>query len=195
MRQSRIAAVVLVTLIAAIGLAGEAQAKTTPEKVFAGKVLLSDKRFPLSARSPSAYIAKLRHQSKKNFKEDKENHQWKINFAAFFRHPLNDIELKVKIYDLSSGHQEFMASFDQYLDERGQKSFISSMILQRKQFGVNKQLLITLESHGNVLASGRFRILGEAEHHSGKVDFSDDDSQGGGGDEDDQARDRGKHKK
>jgi len=179
MKQSRIAAIVLVSLVAVLGLAADGHAKTTPEKVFAGKVLLSDKRFPLSARSPSAYIAKLRKQSKTNFKEDRENHQWKINFAAFFRHPLNDVELKVRIYDLSGGDKQFLAAFDQYLDERGQKSFISSMILKRSQFGVNKQLMITLESHGNVLAAGRFRILGEAEHHSGKVDFSDEDTKDG----------------
>ena len=57
------------------------------------------------------------------------------------------------------------------------------MILQRKQFGVNKQLMITLESHGKTLAVGKFKIIGEAEKLSGKVDFSDDDTKGSGDDE------------
>jgi hypothetical protein len=154
-----------------------------PEKVFSGKVLLSTKRFPMSARSPGAYIATLRKQSASNFMEDKDKHQWKINFAAFFRGALDDVEVQVKIYDVGSNPQQLLSSFDQFLDERGQKSFISSMVLERKQFGVNKQLMVTLESHGKVLAAGRFKILGEAEKLSGKVDFSDDDTKGSGGDE------------
>ena len=54
-----------------------------------GKVLLSTKRFPMSAKSASAYIAALRKQSASNFQEDKDNHQWKINFAAFFKGALD----------------------------------------------------------------------------------------------------------
>ena len=164
----------LVTLVALVGLVGVAQAQ--PEKVFAGKVLLSTKRFPMSAKSQSAYVAALRKQSASQFWEDKDKHQWKINFAAFFRGALDDVEVQVKIYDISTNPQQMLSSFDQYLDERGQKSFVSSMILERKQFGVNKQLMITLESHGKVLAAGRFKILGEAEKNSGKVNFSDDDT-------------------
>jgi hypothetical protein len=173
----------LVSVFVALTLfAGHARAQA-PEKVFAGKVLLSTKRFPMSAKSQSAYIATLRKQSASNFYEDKENHQWKINFAAFFREGLDDVEVQVKIYDVTSSPQQMLSSFDQYLDERGQKSFVSSMILERKQFGVNKQLMITLESHGKVLASGRFKILGDAEKNTGKVNFSDDDTKGSDSDQ------------
>ncbi len=180
MRSVRFAVLVAFALI--LGHATLARAES-PDKVFAGKVLLSTKRFPMSARSPGAYIAQLRKQSASNFVEDKANHQWKINFAAFFRGSLDDVEVQVKIYDISSNPQQLLSSFDQYLDERGQKSFISSMILERKQFGVNKQLMVTLESHGKVLAAGRFKIIGEADKNSGKVDFSDDDTKGSGSDE------------
>jgi hypothetical protein len=170
----RTVVIAAVTVLALLGLVGTASAQ--PEKVFAGKVLLSTKRFPMSARSPSAYVATLRKQSGSQFWEDKDKHQWKLNFAAFFRGALDDVEVQVKIYDIGQNPQQLLSSFDQYLDERGQKSFISSMILERKQFGVNKQLMITLESHGKVLAAGRFKILGEAEKNSGKVNFSDEDT-------------------
>jgi len=179
MRRSALA--VLATFIV-LGLTASAMADS-PERVFAGKVLLSTKRFPMSAKSPSAYISALRKQSATNFFEDKDKHEWKINFAAFFRGSLDDVEVQVKIYDIGSHPQQMISSFDQFLDQRGQKSFISSMILQRKQFGVNKQLMITLESHGKVLAAGKFKIIGEAEKLSGKVDFSDDDTKGSGDDE------------
>ena len=179
MRSVRVA---VLAVVLALTFAAAAQAET-PEKVFAGKVLLSTKRFPMSAKSASAYIAALRKQSASNFQEDKDNHQWKINFAAFFKGALDDVEVQVKIYDVGGGQQQLLSSFDQFLDERGQKSFISSMVLERKQFGVNKQLMITLESHGRVLAVGKFKILGEADKMTGKVNFSDDDTKGDGSDD------------
>jgi hypothetical protein len=174
-----LAAFVLVLLV---GLAGTAHAQK-PEAVFAGKVLLSSKRFPMSAKSAGAYIATLRKQSASNFVEDKDKHEWRINFAAFFKAALDDVEVQVKIYDVGSTPQQLLSSFDQFLDERGQKSFISAMTLERKQFGVNKQLMVTLESHGKVLAAGRFKILGEADKMSGKVDFSEEDTKSSGNDE------------
>jgi len=170
-------AVIAIAIVCGLGSLAAAQA---PEKVFAGKVLLSTKRFPMNAKSAGAYIATLRKQSATNFAEDKEKHQWKLNFAAFFKGALDDVEVQVKIYDIGSNPQQLMSSFDQFLDQRGQKSFISSMILERKQFGVNKQLMVTLESHGKVLAAGKFKIVGEADKMSGKVDFSADDTKGSG---------------
>ena len=171
---------IIVTLAALIGTTAPASAQP-PEKVFGGQVLLSDKRYPMSAKSAAAYISALRKQSKSTFQEDKDKKQWKIHFAAFFKKPLNDVEVAAKLYDITPGQPRvMMASFDQYLDERGQRSLVSSMVLERKQFGVNKQIMVTLESHGVVLATGKFKILGEVEKSSGKVDFSDEDTKGNG---------------
>ena len=171
---------ILVSIVALIGTSAPARAQP-PEAVFGGQVLTSDKRYPMSAKSANAYIAALRKQSKSNFQEDKDKKQWKVHFAAFFKKPLNDVEVQAKLYDITPGQPRvMMASFDQYLDERGQRSLVSSMVLERKQFGVNKQLMVTIESHGSVLATGKFKILGDAEKASGKVDFSDEDTKGNG---------------
>ena len=56
-------------------------------------------------------------------------------------------------------------------------------MLEKKSVGVNKELLMTMESKGRVLASGRFRILGEGEKFNGKVNFSDDEASGKTSDE------------
>jgi hypothetical protein len=174
------AVAVLVTLAALIGTTAPARAQP-PEKVFGGQVLLSDKRYPMSAKSAAAYIAALRKQTKTNFQEDKDKKQWKIYFAAFFKSPLNDVEVQAKLYDITPGQPRvMMSSFDQYLDERGQRSLVSSMVLERKQFGVNKQLMVTIESGGKVIAAGKFKILGDVEKSSGKVDFSDEETKGNG---------------
>lgn len=166
----------LILSIVLAAAAGEAEAQRGPEKVFAGKILVSNKRFPLQAKSANAYVAALRKQSKSSFYEDKEKKEWKVHFAAFFKAPLDDLEVLVKLYDITNGGQALLSSFEQYTDARGQRTLISNMRLERKQFGVNKQLLMTIESRGRVLASGKFKILGEGERYTGKVDFSEEEA-------------------
>jgi hypothetical protein len=147
-----------------------------PNVTFSGRVMVSDKRFPQTAKSPSAYVAAIRKQAKTNFKEDKENQQWKIYFAGFLRTKLNDVEYIIKIYDVTSKSHQLLQSFEQFTTDRGQQTIISSMVLERKTMGVNKELMMTMESKGKVLASGRFKILGQGEKLTGKVDFSDEDT-------------------
>lgn len=154
-------------------------AVANPNKVFAGRIMMSDKRFPLSAKSAAAYTAKIRKQSKSSFMEDKEKKQWRIYFIGFLKQPLPDLEYMVKIYELSGRSQQLLSTFEQFTDSRGQKTLTSNVILERKQFGVNKQLLVTMEYRGKVLASGKLKILGEAERFSGKVDFSEDEAKNG----------------
>jgi hypothetical protein len=152
------------------------------EKRFGGKILTSDKKFPHSAKSENAYISKLNKQKKIKFWEDKANQQWKIHFAAFFKKPLTDLEYTVKLYDVSNGRQ-LLSSFEQYTDSSDQTSLLSYIVLERKHFGVNKKIMMTIESKGRVVAAGSFQILGEAEKFTGKADFSEEEAAGGGSEE------------
>jgi hypothetical protein len=154
-----------------------------PNVVFKGKIMMSTKRYPLSAKSKDAYISAIKKQSGTNFKEDKEKGQWKIYFAAFLNIPLNDVEYMIKFYELTGGRQQLLGASEAFNDSRGQKTIVSSIVLEKKSFGVNKQLMMTIENRGKVLASGRFKILGEGEKFTGKVNFSDEETKGGGGDE------------
>lgn len=167
-------------VIAAVMLFGR-PAAADPHKAFAGRIMMSDKRFPLNAKSAAAYTAQIRKQSKTSFYEDKEK-KWKIHFIGFLKQPLRDLEYIVKIYEVGKG-QQLLSSFEQFTDERGQKTLTSSVVLDRKQFGVNKELLITMEYNGKVLASGRVKILGQADKFTGKVNFSDDDAANGSDEE------------
>jgi len=150
-------------------------------RAFGGRILVSDMKFPSSAKSESAFISKLKKQSKTRFMEDKKNQQWKVHFAAFFKRPLGDLEYTIKLYDISAG-QQLVSSFEQYTDSGDQMSLISYIILDRKQFGVNKRIMMTIEARGRVVAAGKFQILGEAERFSGKADFSEEEAAGGTGD-------------
>ena len=166
------------SVVAALVLVSTAAAEK-PNPAFAGKIMLSDKRFPTQAKSLGAFNAKVRSMAKSNFQEDKEKRQWKIHFAGFLRSPLNDLEYVVKIYEVSGGRQQLLLTFEQFTHERGQAALISNMTLERKHVGVNKELLITMENKGKVLASNRFRILGQGEKYTGKVDFSEEEAAGG----------------
>ncbi len=169
---------VVAVLAVALGFARTAAAQD-PNAAFGGRVILSTKSFPTTSKSASAYTQAVRKLSQTNFYEDKATHTWKIYFAAFLKTPLNDVEYVVKLYELQGRSQQLLTTFDQYTDMRGQKSILSTLKLDKEQVGVNKELYMTLENKGRVLASGRFKILGEGEHYNGKVNFSDDDAKGG----------------
>jgi len=172
------ASFVVSTLLISAVLFAARPADANPNKVFAGRIMMSEKRYPTQAKSAGAYTSQIKKQSKSNFYEDKEKKGWKIHFIGFLKTPLNDVEYVVKIYELGGRQQQLLSSFEQFTDERGQKTLTSSVVLEKKQFGVNKELLITMENRGKVLASGRLKILGEGEKFTGKVNFSDDEAAG-----------------
>lgn len=150
-----------------------------PEKVFGGSILTSNKRFPQSAKSVSAYIAALKKARTDKFYEDKAKKQWKIYYAAFFKRPIDDLEVKVKLYDITDGSRRMVSSFEVFLDQRGETALLAYVILEREYFGVNKKIYMTIEDHrGRVLAAGDFKIIGEAEKFDGKVDFTEDETKG-----------------
>jgi hypothetical protein len=163
-----------VALAAALLVPAEVRAGTP----FDGKIVLSAKRIPTSASSQQAYHAKLRAQSATKFREDKETKEWKIYFAAFFKKPLNDLEVTIKLYDVTDKQRHMKAAFEQFLDGRGQTTLISHIKLDREHFGVNRKILIVVENRGRPLAQGTFEIQGEAEKYSGKADFTEEEASG-----------------
>jgi hypothetical protein len=173
---------VVVSLVV-LALGAPAAVAQNPNQAFAGRIMMSSKRFPLQAKSASAYTAAIRKQAQTNFVEAKDTHTWKIYFAGFLKTPLNDLEYVIKLYDVTGKSQQLLVSFDQFTNERGQQTIVSNMTLDKKQVGVNKELLMTMENKGKVLASSRFKILGEGEKFSGKVDFSEDEANGKAKDE------------
>lgn len=164
-------------LAASIGITGWSTGEAFAGP-FDGKIVTSKKRIPQSARSKKAYFAQLRKQSSSSFEENKEKKEWKIHFAAFFKRPLNDLEVTIKLYDITGKQRHLKSSFEQFLSSRGEQTVISYIKLDRQQFGVNRHILMTVENRGRVLASGKFKILGEAEKFSGKVDFSEEEAEG-----------------
>lgn len=173
---------ILVSSFVALLLFAAPAAAEKPNPAFAGRIMLSEKRFPSSAKSLAAFNAQISKQSKTSFFEDKDK-KWKIHFAGFLKTPLNDVEYVVKLYELTGRGQQLLATIEQFTDSRGQASLISNMQLERKTMGANKELLMTIENKGKVLASSRFKLLGAKEKFTGKVDFSEDEAAGKSDDE------------
>src|ERR1041384_8114658 len=165
-------------LVVAIALGARSVVAENPNQAFAGRIMMSSKRFPLQAKSPSAYTAAIRKQAQTAFQEAKDTHSWKIFFAGFLKTPLNDLEYVIKVYDVTGKAQQLLVSFDQFTSERGQQTIVSNMTLEKKQVGVNKDLMMTMENKGKVLASSRLQVVGEGEHYTGKVDFSEEEASG-----------------
>jgi hypothetical protein len=176
----------LVVAILAFAFARPADAGD-PNKVFAGQIIPMAKRPPSSAKSPDAYIGIMRKMKQLIFVEDKSDHSWTIWLACFLKQPLNDVEYSIKYYDTSHG-QQFLASSDNFTDsaQRGDKTLLTKIKLEKKWAGVNHPVLITIENKGKVLASTTIQIKGEGESYSGKVNFSEDDASGK--DQDDDAK-------
>jgi hypothetical protein len=176
---------IVATLLAlALVITARPAAAEDPGRAFNGKIMTSSKRFPQTAKSPSAYAAAIGKQSQSNFYEDKTDHTWTIYIAAFLKSPLNDVEYVIKYYELGGkGGPSLLATAENFNDERGQKTIVSKVVLDKKLVGVNKQIQMTIENKGKVYASTTFKILGEGERFSGKVNFSDDEAQGKAKDE------------
>ena len=80
---------------------------------------------------------------------------------------------------MNSSPKALIGSFEQYVEQRGQTALLSNITLEREQIGVNRNVLMVIEVGGRAVASGKFKLLGEEERHSGKVDFTDDDTRKG----------------
>lgn len=146
----------------------------TPEKAFAGGIVMSAKAYPSGAT-----VEAIKKQSATWFQEDKKEHSWTIFVTGYFKAPLDDMEYVILVKDLSNKSQ-ILLSIDKYLSNRGAKSASAKLVLDKEKVGVNKELMITMEAKGKVLALTRVKILGDYDQHgTGKVDFNapDDDEE------------------
>ena len=168
----------LVVCLLGLAQVPNAQARK-PEDVFAGQVLLSPTPFPGEARSESSYVAQLKKHSSDRFQENEAKKEWKIFYAAFFKQPLNDMEVTVKFYDVSGGGKRMVQAYEQYLNGRGERALRGKFNLPRSAdtYEANTRILLVIENRKRVLASKTFYLEGRKRSFSGKVVFSEEDAQ------------------
>jgi hypothetical protein len=170
----------VLSLAAVLSLSAASALAKKPEDVFSGRIMTSDKPFPQSSKSVSAYIGQVKKQSKDRFWENRERKEWVIYYTAFFKKPLNDLELTVKTFDISSGVGRLIESYEVYLDTRGLRSFSGRANLKRGDDGSNytpnSKIRMVLENRGQLLAQSIFYVQGEGRKFTGKVEFTEDEA-------------------
>jgi hypothetical protein len=147
------------------------------ERAFRGKVVVMKKRPPARFRSQGAFIRFLRSHRVKHLWPDKDNkEQWTFEFMAFFKRKLDDIEVKIKFYDITEG-KKFVAADAFFTRARGEKILASKMVLEKPRFNINRKYLMQVTTARNrPLARTVFWLRGRKERYSGKVEFSDDEA-------------------
>ncbi len=150
------------------------------DRTYGGKIIIVKKRLPMMIKSRRHLVSHLRKYKTAHVwpnKKVKGEKQWKFHFMAFFNRKLNDVEVKVKFYDVTRGSKKFIEGDAMYLD-RGQTNFASYMILEKPQFQPNRQykMYIASAKSGRTLAQVKFWLRGQRETYSGKVEFSDEEA-------------------
>lgn len=176
---SLIAALVPAVFAVAVPVADAAGRK--PEDVFGGRILVGEQPFPTAASSAEAYIDAMKKNARDRVQEDKEAKQWHVYFAAFFKQPPNDLEVGIRIYDVTNGARRLVSTFEQYLGSPTMRAYVSSVTLPRSDgtggYDPNSKIQIVMDSHGRVIAETTFVITGEVKKKGpSNIDFSDQSS-------------------
>jgi hypothetical protein len=168
---TRVLSLLIVLLAALPAMARE------PEDVFAGKIMTSDAPFPRTASSKEDFINKIKSRHKDRFQEDKEEKQWRVFIAAFFAKPVTDLEVTIKIYDVTSG-QRLVETFEQMVGGTSPRAYVSDIKMKRGDgtsgYDPMSKIHMVIENHGHMIAETTFQLIGEPRHYSGKVDMSDE---------------------
>jgi hypothetical protein len=153
-----------------------------PEDVFKAKIIITKNRLPTKFASQGAFIAAVQNAriDKVWPKEEQGNDVavWEIEYIAFFANPLNDHQVNVKFWEITSGSQRYVAGDEQFTREKGSRVFASSVSLSKPDFEQNKHYLMTMESGRRLIASTTFWLRGKGPNYSGKVEFTDDEARG-----------------
>ena len=163
-----------------LAFAGPASA-AKPEDVFKGKIIITKNRLPMKFSSQGAFISALQKGKIDKIQpteEKGETGKWNLEYIAFFAQPLDDSEIQVKFYDITSGEKKYIAGDPQMTREKGSRIFGASIELAKPEFDVRKHYMMNIESRGRTLATTTFWLLGKGANYSGKVEFTDAEAKG-----------------
>lgn len=160
-----------------------------PEDILKGQLIVSDSRFPSSWTSAASFAdaCKKKRKDKLHFAKKTENSKStyppvQIYYAAFFEKPVNDVEVRFVMYDITNGIQNKAkkGSWEAFLNKKGDRVLFNSVELDKEDlFGDDtgeRKYLFAIEYRGQTLAKAELKLSAERHNFSGKVEFSDDDT-------------------
>jgi len=146
-----------------------------PEDLLAGKIIITDKPLPMRWNSVGAYVSQLKAMNKGTIWYDKKTGKVKIEYAAFFSRPINDVQVDLVIYDVTNGAKARKSTTENFM-HRGDRVLFNAVLFDKEDFEMNKKYMFVIESRHVQLATGTFILRGEGPHYSGKVDFTDEET-------------------
>lgn len=168
-------AIVFLTTLCLTGPALAKGPQAAPEDILKGQIIIAEKPLPTRWTSVSAYVAQLRSANRTTLFYDKKNPKLKIEYAAFFAKPVNDVQVDLVIYDVTGGRKERKATTENFMN-RGDRALFNSILLDREDFEMNRKYMFAIESRRATIATGTFTLRGEGERYSGKVTFTEEEA-------------------
>ena len=168
-------------------LAATAGAESRPRRP-AGTVALT--AGSLSGSGP-ALVKKVRKASAARavFVEDEDDKGWRVHYALAVPHALPSSEITLKLSDVSRPRQpkQPVCAFHKIIYSEAAVTRGSFLLTRDEVLSPNAQLLLEIESDGELIARQTFQIRGEVVAGARTIDFSEDD---GGEDEVAEVRNR-----
>lgn len=174
-------------LVSSAAFGSEAEAGKLPEDILAGQLIVSDSRFPSSWTSAASFADACKKKRKEKLHFAKKTESGKstypavqIYYAAFFSKPVNDVEVRFVLYDITNGGKAKKGSWEAFLNKKGDRVLFNSVELDKEDlFGddtADRKYLFAIEWRGETLAKSQLILTAEKHNFSGKVEFSDDDT-------------------
>lgn len=160
------------------GLAAGLPAGASPEKQFSGQVLILKKRAPSRFSNSSAFTRFLRaNRIQDVWPAAKGSSSWRLEFMAFFRSPISDVDVKVRFFDVTS-EKKLVAADSVFTSARGQRILASSFVLEQPEFQVDRKYLMVVSGGRGPAkaATTRFTLRGKRQSYNGKVVFSEEEA-------------------
>ena len=146
-----------------------------PEDYLKGKIIISDRSFPMSWTSVSSYVSTLKNMNKGTIWYDKKTGKVTLQYAAFFAQPVHDVQVMLNLIDITGGAHTEKVQTEQFM-EQGKRVLFNSVVFDKEDIEGNKKYLLTITNRGHIIAAGTFILRVEGPHYSGKVTFTDDDT-------------------
>ena len=165
-------------VLASVALMPSALAKgsKSPEKVFSGEIVLSQKRFPYRFKSDKHMISFMKKADTKTFTA--KDGKWSFEYMVFAKKPVNTLQASMAYYDITDGKKRRINEFTIYPHDQSDKIINGHADLDEEMgFQPNRKYLVVFSrGYGSeALAQSQFVLYAEpgtkAPEEKGEVNF------------------------
>lgn len=127
----------------------------------------------MSYSSASKYVSKLKRLHQTVLRLSPGQTKLRLHTAAFFERPVNDVEVEIRVYDVTGGTRVGKVSYEVFLADKRDRFLFHWAELDRDEVPPNRKYCLAVVSRRRVLASTTFTLVSETSKASPQVlDFS-----------------------